>query len=194
MCALKSVKISLGLPLLIILAIITLSDSSGDSFKRWNEHDKLKWADFREVSMDNSDRAALTNAGIRLSFTQSNQTSVDVHVYSVMDRSKSWVDRNKKSDYILAHEQCHFDITEYWCRKLKADLATASYTSQNLKAKIAAIRTEDFRLMADMQNDYDRETKHSEIESEQKKWEKKVAYLLKTVEDYSAESMSVRLK
>jgi uncharacterized protein Usg len=184
----------LFLLLLGCFSILLLSNADGDNAKLWSTTNKLTWRDFRDTIITNSDRVALTYSGIRLSYQQTAPNSASISVYSVMEHNKSWVDTLKKSDYILSHEQYHFNITEYWCRKIKKDLAAARFTSKNLKEKVESIRKEDFTLMFEMQNQYDTETKHSEIEPQQKKWERKIDDLLKSVEYYSAESMTVTLK
>jgi hypothetical protein len=48
--------------------------------------------------------------------------------------------------------------------------------------------------MQDMQEQYDHETNHSEIIEQQKKWEKKIDDLLKSMEAYSGKSFTVNLK
>jgi FtsZ-binding cell division protein ZapB len=190
----KNIKTAFGFSIMLCFAALLLSNTDGDNFKRWDINHKLGWSEFIVKAMGHSDRAALTNSGIRLSMNQTSQSTVAIEVYSIMDKSKSWVDGNKKSDYTLSHEQYHFNITEYWSRKLKKDISAGRFTTRNIKEKIAAIRKEDFMLMNDMQTEYDKDSKHSEIESEQRKWQKKVDALLKSVEDYSADAITVSLK
>ncbi len=79
-------------------------------------------------------------------------------------------------------------------QKAKKDLSEASFTNKNLKPKIESIRKEDFAQMQDMQEQYDHETNHSEIIEQQKKWEKKIDDLLKSMEAYSGKSFTVNLK
>lgn len=190
----KAAKTVLCYPAIICMAMILMSDAGRSIGKRWDPSNKLTWSDYRDTLVGHSDCAALTNSGIRVSFVQNRSTEVKITAYSVMDRTKSWVDREKKKDNILAHEQCHFDITEYWCRRMKKDFATTRFTAQNLKEKIEAIRKADNNEWFEMQDQYDTETNHSEIMSEQKKWEQKVSVLLKSVEDYSDGSVTVILK
>jgi len=173
---------------------ILLSNTKGDNLKLWDPNNKLTWKDFVDTTLTHSDRAALTNSGIRLDFNQTSQHSITINVFSAMDRDKSWVDRNKKSDYILSHEQYHFNITEYWARKLKKDLSAEHFTTKNLKEKVSSISKDNIAQLHDMQDEYDHDTKHSEIEPEQKRWEKKVDDLLKSVEQYAPTSITVQIK
>ena len=66
-----------------------------------------------------------------------------MNVYSAMDRDHSWVDSTKKSAYLLSHEQYHFNITEYWVRKMRKDMLTTKFTTKNFKEKMAEIQRDD---------------------------------------------------
>ena len=66
--------------------------------------------------------------------------------------------------------------------------------SAELGPLIESIRKEDFAQLHDMQDDYDRETNHSQIAEAQKIWEKKIDDLLKSLDQYSANTITVDLK
>lgn len=178
---------------LLLLFILLVAGKAPGKFKTWDAHNKLTWKDFKDTLITDSHRAAATNSGIRLDFTQTEQNSLTVNAICAMYPDGSWVDSTRKSDYILLHEQYHFNITEYWCRKLKKDLAAARYSTKNFKEKIELIRKDDYSQCRDMQIEYDKETKHSEISEEQKKWERKVDELLKNTEDYSGNTITIKL-
>ena len=188
------IKRALASSILICTLTVILSNAQGKNFKAWDSNNKLTWADFRDTTIAHSDRAALTNSGIKIDISQTSEKALTINAYSAMDRGKSWVDVTKKSDYILFHEQYHFNITEYWCRKLKKDYSEARFTGKNMKQKIESIRKEDFAQLHDMQDDYDRETNHSQIAEAQKIWEKKIDDLLKSLDQYSANTITVNLK
>jgi hypothetical protein len=180
---------------IILTCSLILSHTSGDpgKYKLWDPNNKLVWSDFKDTLVTNSHRSAATNSGVRVSFVQTDQNSLTVDAYGAMFAVGSWVDSTRKSDYVLSHEQYHFNITEYWCRKLKKDLATARLTTKNFKEKVQEIQRQNMLDCHDMQVQYDKETNHSEVVEEQKKWEKKVDELLKGVEDYSATSVMLKL-
>jgi hypothetical protein len=115
----KTVKNILTTIILTAVMTLLMSNKTPDNLKIWDTKDKLTWKDYIDTTIDHSDRAALTNSGIRVSFNQTEANKITINAYSAMDRDKSWVDVTKKSGYILAHEQYHFNITEYWCRRLK---------------------------------------------------------------------------
>lgn len=54
----------------------------------------------------------MTGFGYRSNLkTMGDKGTMNVEVFCFMDPDKSWVRPDKKSDYILNHEQRHFDIT-----------------------------------------------------------------------------------
>jgi hypothetical protein len=180
---------------LILAFSLILSHNNADlgKYKLWDPNNKLVWSDFKDTLVTNSHRAAATNSGIKSDFTQTDQNSLTVNAFSAMFAVGSWVDSTRKTDHVLLHEQYHFNITEYWCRKLKKDLATAHLTTKNFKDKIQSIQKQNMMDSHEMQVEYDKETNHSEIFDEQARWEKKVDELLKSVEEYAPTSVQIKL-
>ncbi len=85
---------------------------------------------------------------------------------------KSWVRPDSKSDYLLKHEQLHFDISELYARKLREKLAKVDSSKLNkdsskylnkLYEEVAAERVE-------MQDQFDKETDHSKNKETELKW------------------------
>ncbi|MCW3124439.1 MAG: hypothetical protein JWO03_97 [Bacteroidetes bacterium] len=179
--------------LLIISSLALLSAAGDGKFKLWDTNNKLTWDDYRDTVLVNSRRGALTSSGMHMSYKMSDD-EVIVEAYSQMDPTKSWADSAKKSDRLLSHEQYHFNITEYWCRKFKKDISSAHFSMKNFKEKIADIQKGNAAESKEMQTLYDTETKHSIAKEEQKKWEAKIDDLLKKTEAFSDKSVSLTLK
>ena len=176
-----------------VIALL-LSVSKGDNTIRLDVNNKLTWSDFKDTTLTNSRRAALTASGIILNADVVDNNHYTAEVYSIMDRNKSWVDVNRKSDYILSHEQYHFNITEYWCRKIKKDIAATHFTAKNIREKLQSIRREDFKNAHEMEAQYDDETNHSLVKEQQQKWEKRIDGLLKETEKYAGSTITISLK
>jgi hypothetical protein len=129
----------------------------------------------------------LTNAGfgIKLAFHRvGNSSQLAIAVNCNFSKKDSWVKSGNKTDYILNHEQKHFDIaylhTIYFIKKLKA----ATYTNDTYVAVIEKIYQEAATSMGTMQNQYDAETSHSRQTREQAAWDVKITELLdKAVKD-----------
>lgn len=74
---------------------------------------------------------------------------------------------------VLPHEQAHFNITEYHVRILNGKLAGVKDPGSMIVAYNYQVRERDR-----MQEQFDRETNHGLIDSEEKRWEEKLNTLL----------------
>lgn len=155
----------------------------------WEENRPLIWTDFKGQPDQKSVAVAVTTSGITYGFTSksangkivSYEVEIDTHFYP----QKSWQKKDIVNDYVLRHEQFHFNITELFARKFRALVANASL-SQNIKFKVDEIYQEITTELNTMQNQYDLETQHSKSKSEQQKWETKIKSMLTQLEDYKS--------
>lgn len=95
-----------------------------DDFILWQENKKLKIQDFRA---DNKDTVKVNRqqflgaiSAIRIEYSsfQRNKNSVpDFSIKTYFDPNESWM--LLKNDYVLQHEQIHFDLTELYARKMR---------------------------------------------------------------------------
>ena len=180
--------------ILICFSVFLLSNAKGTNLKPWSPSDKLTWADYRDTTILKAHKAASTSSGIGVDYKSSEPKILDLKISCAMDRDKSWVDPARKNDYILSHEQYHFNISEYWCRKLRKEISTSHFSSKNFRDKIEDIRKDNWAKCTAMQQEYDLDTKHSVVKAEQKQWEAKIDQLLKSMEDYDSPAVTVDLK
>ena len=95
-----------------------------DYFILWQENKKLKIQDFKA---DNKDTVKINRqqflgaiSAIRIEYSsfQRNKNSVpDFSIKTYFDPNESWM--LLKNDYVLQHEQIHFDLTELYARKMR---------------------------------------------------------------------------
>jgi predicted secreted Zn-dependent protease len=90
-----------------------------------------------------------------------------------------------KTDYILAHEQGHFDITELFARRLHEALLQYTFNRKTYKQDINAIYQKIVREKEEMQHAYDSESDHSRKRKLQFEWEEKIELLLKDSEAFA---------
>ena len=95
-----------------------------DEFILWQENKKLKIQDFRAENKDtikvNRQQFLGAISAIRIEFSsfQRNKNSVpDFSIKTYFDPNESWM--LLKNDYVLQHEQIHFDLTELYARKMR---------------------------------------------------------------------------
>ena len=138
---------------------------------------KLTWDDFKGKPDKASDAAAITNAGIgfKMAFhSKDNLATLNITVDCNFSKNDSWVKKGMKTDYILTHEQHHFDIAYIFAMKFIHDLKVAKYTMSNYSKTIENIYYTNQTALLQMQNQYDSETKNSQIAAMQALWNKKI--------------------
>lgn len=108
-----------------------------------------------------------------------------VFVQSVFNTNESWVVPEGRNDYVLRHEQIHFDITEIYSRKLRKELDDANITSDNAD-KAKPIFEKIFNEMERRQIRYDQETQRGDKSETQEHWEAVVELELAKYEFYKS--------
>jgi hypothetical protein len=111
-------------------------------------------------------------------------------VRAVFIKSKSNI--IKTSDYILKHEQLHFDICELFARKLRKTMSETDFTKvKNIVPQIQSMYNKVNAEYVRYEEKYDNETNHGENPAKQKLWSDDVANQLKDLDKYSTEDVNV---
>ena len=112
--------------ILFFIGFISLMSFSfvKDDFILWQENKKLKIQDFKADNKDtvkvNQQQFLGAISAIRIEYSsfQRNKNSVpDFSIKTYFDPNESWM--LLKNDYVLQHEQIHFDLTELYARKMR---------------------------------------------------------------------------
>ena len=74
-------------------------------------------------------------------------------------RNRSW--GLYKTDYILSHEQGHFDITEIFARQLNKRMSEYIFNKNTYQQDLQKIYNDIQREKETLQNQYDNETDYS---------------------------------
>ena len=139
----------------------------------WTPDRKLTWDDFKgKPDLENfPDAAAVTYStlGFNPSSRKLFKNDGKLFVEATFVNHGSWVLPNSKTDYILAHEQIHFDITEIYSRMLRKAFSDANVTSNHL-SKATSIFENIKKQWIKRHNDYDYETKHGSKKETQDIW------------------------
>ncbi len=149
---------------------------------QWNEDQKLTWADYKGKVQTGSDAAASTATylGIEYNF---NKNGFGYKITCSFSKTKSW--GSHKTDYILGHEQGHFDIAEIFARKLNKQMSEYVFNKNTFKADLKNIYMKLTAEKDDFQNQYDKETNHSINQEKQAEWLKKIREELKALNAFS---------
>lgn len=148
----------------------------------WRLDRRLGWDDFLCAPQRQGDAVASTSTSLGISY----QVKNGEFKYSItcnFSKRKSW--GLLKTDYILAHEQAHFDITELHARKLYEALYNYEFNADTFKKDIADIYQRIVKEKEDMQNAYDGETDHSRRKAIQYQWLEKIDTMLQETEVFA---------
>ncbi len=148
----------------------------------WQENRKLRWEDFRGIPNRADSYVASTNSGISFSFSLKESekgVEVDYTVQSNFYPDLSWYRPDRVNEYILLHEQTHFDISELFARKLRMKLESIEDLSKFKELSEKYYNEIEFQRRQ-MQRDYDAESDHSNVESKEYEWREFVASELNT--------------
>ncbi|MBL7699502.1 MAG: DUF922 domain-containing protein [Chitinophagaceae bacterium] len=168
------------LPLLAL--ILSLSLPADENIIEWSPSRKLTWADFKGSPDPSSSNAALTNSTIKAEFGY-NEKGLTHSIKCMFNKRLSW--GRIRNEYILNHEQGHFDITEAHARLLHKNLTEYKFNSKTVGDDINKIYGGTMKDHVAMQRQYDLLTNHSLDTAEQKKWDDKIDTMLKQLEKFS---------
>ncbi|MEX1189464.1 MAG: DUF922 domain-containing protein [Bacteroidia bacterium] len=149
----------------------------------WAKEMKLTRADFHAPEPRRTPYAGYSTTVILMDYEVESQQKkliqAKFNIRAGFNKKKSWISESSRSnpDRILMHEQVHFDISELTARRLRVSLEKNRF-SANFRKEIAQIYEDQIEKGQEMQEKYDRETKHGLDREKQKQWELKVSQLL----------------
>lgn len=163
--------------------IATIEKKEANEFIPWSNEKLLCWDDFLCDPKKGTDAVASTSTSLGIAYQmQDGQLTYDITCSFSKDRSWGLM----KTDYILAHEQGHFDITEIFARKLNEALQNYQFNKRTFKKDISEIYQSVVKQKEEYQKMYDGETDHSRNKKVQYDWLEKIQQLLEETEAYSA--------
>lgn len=165
-----------------IVSATSFSHSKEEDFIDWSADRKLTWEDFQGMPESGSDRAALSAIMINVDFSYSG-SGFKWTITCRFNKKKSW--GRTKTEYILSHEQAHFDITEIHARKLHQRLKEYKYNQGTFQKDLQAIYQQIVKEENEMQSKYDSETSHSINKEKQAEWLTKVKALLEETKRFA---------
>lgn len=170
--------------LLILLSFLSTgvySQEKNEDVIKWQEDLLLKWTDYNGQPDPSNDAAASTATYLGIQYNFDNNNKLGYKISCSFSKTKSWV--RHPSDHILAHEQGHFDIAEFYARKLNRQMKFYTFNPETYQTDLKKIYEDILMEKETMQNNYDIETNHSINKEKQIEWQKKIKNLLK---EYSA--------
>jgi hypothetical protein len=150
----------------------------------WDQSRLLMFDDFQSVAGPKGKESALAVVGIEYSASMTSKL-YQVSIVTMFDTQKSWFSEEELgNDYILKHEQGHFDLAEIHARRLRKAISESNFSNKNVFDKVSDMYKEANRKLHLEQLLYDKQTNHSIKSETQTKWDAKIAADLKSLEKF----------
>ncbi|MDW3193984.1 MAG: DUF922 domain-containing protein [Cytophagales bacterium] len=153
----------------------------------WSRERQLQWSDFRyrePVSI----HTANASTAIRISVDPYEKDDLpDYQITFRFNRSLSWTTDSTSLD-LLKHEQYHFDIYELYARRIRASILALRDAGVEDKEKYTNEITRLLNECKLFQEEYDKQTAHGFIKTQQESWQVRVDYLLSELQELSTEN------
>lgn len=162
-------KLLTGIACILLTGFSTGKD---DNSLPWSASRKLTWDDFKSRPDANATNAALTSSKITFKYSYDSDKGFTYNIGCVFEKNSSW--GKVKTDYILAHEQGHFDIAEIYARKLNKLIKSYRFNPSTAQKDVPALYQKIMDDLAAMQNQYDNETNYSRDKDGQAEWNERI--------------------
>lgn len=159
----------------LILPLLVLSQLEDDHIK-WQEDRKLTWDDFKAAPLKIGSTAAMTTTHLGFSYNITNG-KITYKIECRFEKNKSW--GLVKNEWVLKHEQGHFDVAEIFARKLNKSISEYRFNKNSFQKDLDAIYKSVVAEKEKFQQQYDDETDYSRIKAKQEEWLKKIESELK---------------
>lgn len=156
----------------------------------WCENRNLVWFDFRAKPDFDSHYSALSATYIEESHVCSEAGHFKYSVKAVFAKNQSWVTMTADSA-LLMHERTHFDLTEYYARKLRKKFSDLSNPCQIPQEEMAAIIDSVYNELEITHRIYDQYTLHGLNDENQQIWNDIVKRCLIELGDYTCDSKAI---
>lgn len=172
---------------LFVLFIISFNFFSAQKIE-WKDDQKLVWENFRSKknNLGGTDVVAYTHCGWEYSVITSSDPKVPVkiHIQTIFNEDKSWKDDKRINDYVLVHEQKHFDIAEIHARKLRKEVAARIKNTSDFNKYFKSIYAKISSEYKNYQAAYDRDTSHGMNKEKQSEYNSRIADDLEQLKNY----------
>ena len=147
----------------------------GDSIY-YSANRPLTWADFQsKISSDRYDAEVFPTIGYdERGEVVNGVIQVRLLMKVCLPKSACWVKDGSRNDYVLNHEQRHFDIAKIAALHFEQKIAGEMLTPGNYDGTINVEYLEAYRELDRMQKEYDTETRHGSDHAAQQHWDERI--------------------
>ena len=158
--------------LVLLPLLLCFPPLKDDTSIPWTATRRLTWDDFQSRPDENATNAALTSSKITFKYSYDSDKGFTYNIGCLFEKNGSW--GRVRTDYILAHEQGHFDIAEIYARKLNKMIKAYRFNASTAQKDVPALYQKIMNELAAMQNQYDSDTDFSRDKEQQAAWSEKI--------------------
>ena len=138
---------------------------------------------------------AVTVSSISYTTQQTSPKEASVVITARFHTQDSWTKYPNlpNPDIALNHEKRHMQITEIYARQLRQLVTKTKFTARHFTKELDRLFIEEAKKHREEQNRYDRETGHSTVGEQQKKWDKQIDDSLAALAGYSSTTLKISL-
>lgn len=175
----------------------------GERYIEWHENIKLTWDDFQGDQPEKiSYELAAAATSVKMSFDINEaRCEITCCIKVLFNKKKSWtaykpvkiMNDSLGAEYLLKHEQGHFDIKEIYARMIRKKLSKIKRSSfKEVKREIENVKREFYSL--ESKDKYDKETNHSMNKEQQAIWDKKIFKELNDLDKYKNNTVIIKYR
>lgn len=168
--------------IIFLVPFLGFSQEEGEVIK-WQDSKKLTWNDFKASPLKMGSTAAMTTTHLGFSYNVVN-SKITYNITCWFEKERSW--GLVKNDWILKHEQGHFDIAEIFARKLNKEISQYLFNKTTFQKDLDKIYKSVMDEKDKFQQKYDDETDYSRNKSRQEEWLKKIESELNQNKDWAS--------
>lgn len=155
----------------------------------WQADSLLKKEDFKARSKGSNGPLGFTDAAIFM-YPGENSGQLIFYVEALFFKSKSYI--VKYSEYVLKHEQIHFDIAELYARKLRQKIADTDFKKvKDVRGEITRFFRQTFADFKKEEEKYDKDTQHGLNPAKQQLWNDDIQNRIKELDKYSDSAIDI---
>jgi|WetSurMetagenome_2_1015567.scaffolds.fasta_scaffold00609_13 hypothetical protein len=179
-----AMKLKLILSGLLISCFVYGQEKTPNDTIHWSENRKISWDDFKgkpQIYTGFIGEAFCMNAGF---YDKPNALSeINFRVYSIFDRTKSWVNPEARSEYGLLYFQVMFNIYEKHARMLRKTLSETKF-GKDVNSVFMIKYNDSMTALSDEFNEFRNDTRMGQDKGALLRWDKQVQADLKLLEKY----------
>lgn len=171
----------------LIVFLIFSTNANAQSTIEWSKDRKLNWSDFKATPNKEVLGYALTVYKIEIIpsdvMVDSNDNVKNYESLTVVAKfysDHSWV--YEKNDYLLLHEQLHFDIAGLYAFKMQVEFEKLKQQKNANFYSYYEVYQELWAECRKTQDAYDKETSHGQLVDKNNNWINKIAAELRNFE------------